>query len=515
MTDPFQMLAQQASQTAALFQSIDRNTQQMFENKFKVQQSEQTLAQNTINMMEQARINDARIAETNQLMQMRQQDMVAQQRAMDAAAKMAPLEQRARQLQLESSIQATTAARIDPQFDDIKSEFANIIFERPDMADTLQREYSQTITRLTQDALSSDVDIVARVNEEKNRLRSFVRSKDEDLAIKGITDIAESVGTGGWLTSKLSDRDEPKAVDYGKAATIYKAFGGDDIKFKVKNDPDFQKRVELLETQARLTGKVDMDSVAMLPEEAQMRILQVAENKNRRAELQQEAKMISDAIRTMKYNIRAEDRTEDENLRISEYEKDLKDVTNEIIRLGRGGRVSTDGAGATGGNLPPTEDQQTSEDLKNIQAAMGSTMQDTREARWNFAQSNKFDTRVKGIIRKILPNDESITNQISKDLLSGNAQLDEELISKAISGARPEAIENLLQQDWFMGHLDKEGMLDRVYTDEMGSQVKLPSEMAKKIKIVQDQDAFPADRRNAINYLKSRLPQILLDYANQ
>lgn len=323
------MLSQSASQTANLFQAIDRNTQQMFANKFNVQQAQTSLAINTIQQMEQSRMNDARIAALNLEMRQREQDMVLQQRAMDLDARLAPLKEQAERSRLQSAIQTSATASINPQFDDLKPEIANVIFDNPEIADEIQQEYTKTLNQLGQDSLKPNVDIVSRVNEEKKRLRDVVEKKKLESQK---TKDAKNKSLSGWLLGKIG-REAPQDYDVGRAASIYESFGGNRDQFNLKNDKNTQDMIDSAVRIARVTGKIDPALLSRLPVRTQIELVQIAENKEKKNFLIEQAKSIRENIRSVNTSIGEGDNTPETLELLKVYQGDLRSITNEINRL--------------------------------------------------------------------------------------------------------------------------------------------------------------------------------------
>lgn len=509
------MLSQQATQTANLFQAIDRNTQQMFANRFNVQQAEANLAINTIQQLDQSRVNDARIAALNVEMRQREQDIILQQRAMDLDARLAPLKEQAERSRLQSTIQTNAAAAINPQFDDLKPEIANVIFENPDIADDVQQEYMRTLNALGQDSLRPDVDIVSRVNQEKQRLKSYLdqykRKSNPALDMNG-KPLSETLSTD-WLTNKFSNR-EVKPYDVGRASAIYKAFGGDENEFKLKNDPKTKQMMEAEVRHARVTGKINMNTLAMQSPEVQDELNLIFRNKDREKELIELSQSLRSSISTISKSIEDGNDTEDNRQQLSYFSRQLSAATRELI------------------SLNPIEEEKEQPDPVRIQAESdlnnlfgGFTpsgdlpkVEASNNAKFNRAQATKFERKLEPILKKIIPQGAGEIVADKNRILGGQNQLDASMVEKYVSSAKDNAIDTLVRQDWFINHIKEEGLMTTLQPVQSGRGIvntTVPSGLSNAIRTIQNTDADIADRKEAINYLKSRLTGILLDYANQ
>jgi hypothetical protein len=513
MVDPMQMLSQSASQTANLFQAIDRNTQQMFANKFNVQQAQTSLAINTIQQMEQSRINDARIAALNVEMRQREQDIVMQQRAMDLEARLAPLKEQEERRRLQTNIQLNAAKVINPQFDDLKPEIANVIFDSPEIADEIQQEYTKTLNRLGQESTDPNVDIVSRVNEEKKRLRDVVeKKKRESQRIKGMS----KSPFGNWLLDKMNV-EAPKDYDIGRAASIYESFGGNRDKFNLKNDKNTRDKMDTALRTAQVTGKIDEAVLSMYPVETQEKIIKIMYNKQKQRELDERATNLRASISTLNKMIEGGDDSESTKQQIEYFQKQLSSAVIQSIQLDPVDDAPDENNNEVRGGAQAEQDLQRT--LSGYQQSGNlPDVENTNNARFNRTQATKFEKKLEPILRKILPQGEGEIVLDKNRILEGQQQLDASMIEKYVSSVKDNKIDTLVRQEWFKNHLKEAGLLTNRKPAPSGRGVGIvpnQSELANAINVIENSDADIADRKEAINYLKSRLTGILLDYANQ
>lgn len=472
----------------------------MFQNKFAVQQAESTLALNTIQQMEQARTNDAKIAAYNLEMQDRQMRMTAFQKQQEILQRTEPLRLRAQEAELTAQIQQNTLAQIAPQFNDLRPEIAQTIFESPELADDIQAKYSETLARITQDSMNPEFDIISGVNQAKQELKSYVDKKKSQKQVK--TAISESpIGrAASWLTNKLSNEPEEKSIDYGRAASAYAAFGGDPKEFARKNDPRIKEQISSAVRIAELTGSIEPSVLAELPQEDQERVLKSIESKRSQKMLIEQSKLIQDqvdSLRMLKEKDPANGARYDEA--ISEKLKEQNRVMGEFSRVG-----------GTATPAPAPEPSPVDPITQKGAASTAMIVTDSPSATTKTREQLQFEEArdiAEGKIAKLrslgLPISERIIGKKDKDgntWSGGFLNPDQGFSSQSFSPSdfSNSDIENLMANDMFLNAL--ESVIDEAYTSSTYGRYGVPNDEFKRIKdaLITKKSNFDLEERKAI-----------------
>lgn len=288
MVDPFSILAQQANQTADLFRAIDANTQQVFANKFNVQEAETRLALNVAQQTEQYRMNDAKLAELEQSMRMKNQQMEWQAKEEAFKDRVRPLQFKTQELLYENQFLQRTEQQLKPFMGDLNPILADLTFTNPELATEAQTKYQTLVYEISQKALRDPtLDIQKELEIKKEEIKKWANEKKLTNKSSVYDDLKfgkSLVGAGEiptWMknieSSSVTEAD-PEVV--ARAAGIYKQFGGSDVEFLKKHDKQYGKLVDSVFDISMATGKLpDAKDFAQLSPDQQKAV--VVENKKR------------------------------------------------------------------------------------------------------------------------------------------------------------------------------------------------------------------------------------------
>lgn len=515
MSSADQLLAQQANQSIAFMQAIGRNTQQAFENRSRVQQAELSAGIQVASQMEQYRMNDAKLKELNQVMQLRLEQHEWDKKNQAFAEQLRPLEFKARQLQLENQFRMQAEQRMKPFLADIQGEFQQLIMDKPELASEAQSIYANGIDGiLTKGTSDPSIDIGAEIGKKKEEMRQWIQKKkavDLTPALKGLGISAANSMLGTFFDPLKPIKDAEKKVeldrdDVSRAATIYAGFGGNPKDFILKYDPDEKMMVNTTYRTSMATGVIPpVEVLQRMPIQMQKSLLQRAEQVKNVSALNATSKSIVDQI--------SELRIQDSELMKADLEpKNAETIAGLVAQLDT---INRERAKAMGYEIEPLNDDEGTginvEELTNKVLGSGSSTDTATQ------QKNNAD-RVFSITNMLNPKGRDIANEIRIKIDSGKP-LEMEDVEKLTSGVSDAKIVELVKQPWFIDHIraiqpvekavPQYGVAGSSYKPEQTPEGKISA----SVYAIQN---LKGERRNdAIKYLKSSLPTILFRYANQ
>lgn len=510
MTDPFAMLSTQATQMAGFFENINANSQRMFANKFAVQEAQSRLAQSTISSMETMRVNDQQIANMKLQAQHTQMRIDADKADSTFTDKLRPLKYQADKALYESQIMNRAAEQIQPYMQDIRNSMSSLVFDNPELSQQAQDQYNSAVGAIVRESLSNpEMDMPARILQEKQKMHKWVQDKKAQKPV---------VDGYNWVKGLFTQEDQKPQFDLGQAASTYRFFGGDDKTFLQKYDPKIQKNIEAATMIAEATGQIDKESLAMMPPEAQQKVLQGIKDKKNQSELFAAINENNKALATL---IRAKvdgDTTNDEM--ITFLSNKHKTLINAVTRM-YPDAIAKDGAPSPDGSPRPLSQntldvlgaQPSQSALPNAATGDNGNIENDEQI-WNAEQGARFQ-KISNILGNLVDSDEGKKelNELQKSIAMGEKHMTLGAIEDYVNGASEKAIQNLVLQKYFQDHITANKLDKTTGGPSVAStpQFKLKSD----IYAITNNKSSAADKKSAIKSLKLRLPRILLDYANQ
>jgi len=541
MSEPDQILAQQANQSIALMQAIGQNTQRAFENRFRVQAAQMATGIQVAGQIEEYRMNDARLAELSQTMRIRDQEFQWKKADQAFTEKIRPLEFQMRQFDFQNKFRAQAEQRMSPFLTDIKGEFQQLIMDRPDLAADAQAIYAKTIDSVVNKTLvDPNADIATELEINKGELRKWI-NKNKTVLGEDRPKIGGMLGAGIDAANKLlgatfdplsivksKEKSAPLSKDQSsRAASIYSnTFGGVPQDFLRKHDPLFSSSTDssyrIMMATGQLTSQEDYNN---LTTEQQAAVASRIENK-------QKGTLMKDTLEEMQKEI---DNYVDNNAKsggayselIDRLRKERNDLQKVYQKEILGIKIEDPQIDPNAKKLPTKEQV-----LRSIPSGADPAIASSQSAALKDMLSSDF-SNVESIIKDVSAVDDAELQDIKNRYISNPDSVKSSDIEKLISKSTPDRIESLANADWFKNYID-ENNLDITGSGERAQQTKLGRAMQiltsearpfmedifspspkriftnKRDRVWSDQE-----KNEARKVLKSELPKILFDYLNQ
>ena len=528
MADPFTLLAQQANQTANLFNAINDNTQKVFANRFAVQQAKTNLALNVAQQTEAYRMNDAKLKELEQTMRMREQEQAWRVKDQEFQDKVRPLQFKTQELMYENQFLQRTEQQLKPFMSDLNPILADLAFNNPDMATEADTRYKQIIYDITQKALKDPtIDIQKELEIKKNEIKTWaagakLTNKSGFDMPKLVTDgdpnnlLGSTDMTPSWL-KKIESVEKNKKADpevVARAAGIYKQFGGSDAEFLKKHDEDYARdinsNVDLMITTGRITSQEAFNNASQDQQKQILsKIKKNEQEQNLLATIKTYQTQLDDAMSADKgTGIYAD--------RISSYQDRIKGLNDKYAKEFLG--IDFDAK-------PNTEDpikgaaESIRDTIKNEPVSdggkVGDIINDDQKSR--IKAVDKVD-KSWWMLEWLNPNAGKI-NDLKNKVSKNKDELNYKNISELIGDPSEQRILELANNSEFNRFLTSQNLMYPASTqgDEFGGGYVAPSEnkLLDSINILKNDDSEQASKKQAIKYLKSELPSLILRYANQ
>jgi hypothetical protein len=537
MSEPDQILAQQANQSIALMQAIGQNTQRAFENRFRVQAAQMATGIQVAGQIEEYRMNDARLAELSQTMRIRDQEFQWKKADQAFEEKIRPLEFQVKQLDFQNKFRAQAEQRMSPFLTDIKGEFQQFVMDNPNLASEAQSTYVRAIDDITNRSLSDpSVDVQSLLETKKNEMRAWIEKEKEKTLVKpkiggllgaGIDAANKMLGTSfdPLKDVKIKEKSAPLSKDQSSmAASIYSTtFGGVPQDFLRKHDPLFSGTVDssykLMMTTGKLTSKEDYDN---LSQEQRADVLKAIDKENKRVLLQETIKTYQKDLNDMMDS----NRNGDQNTSIAAARKKLMTMQEQYAKDFLGVDYEdpkTD---------PKTPRPDTSGILGEVSASSGSAVETSQARGAESVLSSDFEN-VSQIIKKISPVSDSEIQSVRQKYIQNPDSVTSKDIEKLISKVGDGQIDGLANTDWFKNYIDENnlditGSGDRAQQTTLGRAMQILTSEARpfmedifspspKRIFTSNRDRAWTDKekQEARKVLQSKLPNILFDYLNQ
>lgn len=278
MADPFNILANSANSTAGLFKAIAANQNTAYEAKRSAMAAEVNLATSLAKTIESTRMHDIQMDSMRQKMLMDSQKFAAWEADRRVQKSMEPLAMRAMESQYIAQIHQNTQSYIEPYLDDLKPDIANFIFDHPELAAEAQQNYLQMTDGIAKKLMSDpsvnpEDEIIAR----KQQMRDWIEEK------KLINKPPERRRILGF---DVPVPNKKKEYDVLRSTSIYKEFGGDAMAFAKKHNPEYKKSLDSSYEIMKLTGKIDAEVMAQLPQDKQQDIINTMKSRENAEKLQ-------------------------------------------------------------------------------------------------------------------------------------------------------------------------------------------------------------------------------------
>ncbi len=240
----------------ALFQAIDRNTQQAFANRSQVQQLELQAGLKVSQMLEEQRMNELRASAVRQSMSIQAQKFAAEK-------KLLPLLEKRKMMEAERQLIDEAKKSAAPEFAPLNSAILEEVRQNPQLASGIRGIYD---TEFKAALNSNDPDLAASVPKIRDAVSRYVAEQ------------------------KMAMEDRKPVVDKAtamEAAFFAQSLGGNGNDILYTHDPEFKQKVDAAFNFAKLTGKVDAKVVDAFP-------IQLREQLNATLENQSKLKMLDD-----------------------------------------------------------------------------------------------------------------------------------------------------------------------------------------------------------------------------
>lgn len=526
MSEPDQILAQQANQSIALMQAIGQNTQRAFENRFRVQAAQMATGLQVAGQIEEYRMNDARLAELSQTMRIRDQEFQWKKVDQAFAEKIRPLEFQIKQLDFQNKFREQAEQRMSPFLTDIKGEFQQFVMDNPNLASEAQSTYVRAIDDITNRSLSDpSVDVQSLLETKKNEMRAWIEKEKEKTLVKpkiggllgaGIDAANKMLGTSfdPLKDVKIKEKSAPLSKDQSsRAASIYSTtFGGVPQDFLRKHDPLFSGTVDssykLMMTTGKLTSKEDYDN---LSQEQRADVLKAIDKENKRVLLQETIKTYQKDLNDMMDS----NRNGDQNTSIAAARKKLMAMQEQYAKdfLGVDYQQATDTSRSATieANATRVYGSATSGDLSATASAArvagfreGEIPDDTQLATYNRVQKQ---LRPYWMVEWLggTQNAEKLKSLVESDKLNKNE------VAKLIDKSSEQDIAALVMSEGFDSFIKESGLADPTSTEG----VTTPTPIGEAIDNLKSKKTTQSQKKEALKVLKYYMPDIIMRYTTQ
>jgi hypothetical protein len=529
MSEPDQILAQQANQSIALMQAIGQNTQRAFENRFRVQAAQMATGIQVAGQIEEYRMNDARLAELSQTMRIRDQEF--QWKKVDQAftEKIRPLEFQMKQFDFQNKFRAQAEQRMSPFLTDIKGEFQQLIMDRPDLAADAQAIYAKTIDSVVNKTLSDpNADITTELELNKGELRKWI-NKNKTVLGEDRPKIGGMLGAGIDAANKLlgttfdplsivksKEKSAPLSKDQSsRAASIYSTtFGGVPQDFLRKHDPLFSSSTDssyrIMMATGQLTSQEDYNNLTIEQQAA------VAS----RIEKKQKGTLMKDTLEEMQKEI---DNYVDNNAksggaysklldRLREERNNLQKVyQKEILGIDIPSETDIPRSATIEANATRVYGSATSGDLSATASAArvagfreGEIPDDAQLATYNRVQKQ---LRPYWMVEWLggTQNAEKLKSLVESDKLNKNE------VAKLIDKSSEQDIAALVMSEGFDSFIKESGLVDPTSTEGVSS----PTPIGEAIDTLKSSKTTQSQKKEALKVLKYQMPDIIMRYTTQ
>lgn len=483
MSSADQLLAQQANQTMALFQAIDRNTQQAFANRSAVQQMELQAGLKVSQLLEEQRMNDVRASAVRQSMSIQAQRFAAEK-------KLLPLVEKQKRMQAERQLMEEAKKVAGPELEPVNAMIRQEIERNPQMArgirDVYENEFRNAIN-------SDDPDFTASIPKMRDAVSKYI--SDQNMLQQGPPKPA----------------DKQAAME---AAMFAQSLGGNGNKLLYEHDPEFRQQVDDTVRYAKLTGKFDEKMLNMLPDNKREEIFNVMESQKRAKDLDSVEKELFSQYNLYKDALNQTGPIgEQARTQIERINRELESIGKERMRLS--GVTSDQGGSPPPPDIPPN--------VLGAKAAFEATTGElpTSQEQLAIDESTEIERKVSAaspVVEQLISGDkkqwESLkqTMQQNPSLLYDPARAPQ-IFKELVNPTERQVLEAVKNPEFAKMIVSGDAGINRVLTPT-GTRVQMtqPNPAAEAYYTLTNKSSSRDEQKRAINVLKPKLPELVLRY---